>query len=348
MYALKVAGIRFLRFLIPVVLKFMGPKAHGPPAKPSIKLRLKTKSKRRVLIHIYQPSSNSSNLSPSPPSPPPPGSSTASSRSARPAAIINLHGSGFCFHSFGEDGKFCQLMADSINAIVFDVDYSHAPEHPFPAASEDVDAVLSFLQQGCIASDDAEDKPHTSPQASSINWDASKIALTGFSSGGNLVLTACVRAHQRGDASIKAVVAFYPSTDLAESPYNKPALSPSKGAAGGVLPPQLRHFLYACYLPPPQKRDDPLVSPIYASTQAFPSSTTIITCQGDSLAREARNLAKKLEEAGRDVVHYEAKGQGHNWDKMVKEGTEPAKLRDEAYELAMNRLQKALEFSAAA
>ena len=39
---------------------------------------------------------------------------------------------------------------------------------------------------------------------------------------------------------------------------------------------------------------------------------------------------------------WDAKGQGHNWDKMSKDGTEAAKLRDFAYDLSVERLKSAL------
>lgn len=129
-----------------------------------------------------------------------------------------------------------------------------------------------------------------------------------------------------------------------ESAYNKPKVKPRKGAAGGVLPPFLRKFFYSCYLPSSQSRSHPTISPLFASPDSFPPST-IITCEGDSLAREGDALVRRLMENGNDVVGWQAKGQGHSWDKMTKAKTEPDRLRLEAYDLAAKRLASALGIS---
>lgn len=70
-----------------------------------------------------------------------------------------------------------------------------------------------------------------------------------------------------------------------------------------------RRFTYSCYLHKDQDRAHPQVSPYHASAESF-APTTIITCSGDSLAREGKQLVDKLKNADMDVVHYEAEGQG--------------------------------------
>lgn len=87
-------------------------------------------------------------------------------------------------------------------------------------------------------------------------------------------------------------------------------------------------------------RSDPGISPLYRLPEYFPPAT-IITAEMDSLAREATALAEKLSKAGKNVVLWEAKGQGHGWDHEAKENTEPAKVKWKAYELARDRLREA-------
>lgn len=178
------------------------------------------------------------------------------------------------------------------------------------------------------------------------------------------------------------------SSNLAESPYLKPNVRPDKGAAGGVLPPVVRRFLYWCYIPQAEgfpARNSRHVSPLYADATAFPPSVTIVTCSGDSLAREGRQMAEHIvqgrigESGGKDgeghkaggaamadppaqvadvlrapvqhgveehgVLWWEAKGQGHAWDKMAPKGSEAGKLVAEAYELVAVRLREALRSS---
>lgn len=126
------------------------------------------------------------------------------------------------------------------------------------------------------------------------------------------------------------------------------------------MPPYVRRFLYACYAPLSQStpRSSPLISPIRASEDCFPPSVTIITCQADSLAREAQQTARNIqharqatspsseafcdETATNGVLWWEAEGQGHNWDKMCKTGSLAAQKRDYAYALTAERLKAAL------
>jgi acetyl esterase/lipase len=142
-------------------------------------------------------------------------------------------------------------------------------------------------------------------------------------------------------------------------------MKPEKGEAGAVMPPFLRKFLYSCYVPLNQQtpRSSPFISPLNASADAFPQSVTIITCEGDSLAREGQQLAAKIqkerassasavkeedekvleEDVQNGVLCWDAKGQGHAWDKQCKVGSGAAKKRDYAYALSIERLKRAFE-----
>ncbi|KZV62590.1 alpha/beta-hydrolase [Peniophora sp. CONT] len=330
-YPLKKAGMSSVRVLVPVILKVMGPPSSAPPPSPSISLTYTpTTGKRRkpIRMNVYLPSGHGSQTN---------------SKTARLPVHVNIHGSGFCIKSFGQDAAFCAWLADSVPCVVVDIDHRKAPEHPWPSGPNDVrDAVATVRGY-----------------AETYGWDKDRISLGGFSSGGCLALVEASRPRSEGEPPLCAVVSFYPSTNLAEPAHLKPQLKPDEGAAGGTMPPWFRRFLYACYLPdsvvhdsakskkPPKDgkptRSDPGISPFEAQPANFPP-TTIITCSKDSLAREASALAVKLIGAERDVVHWEAAGQGHDWDHMSKEGTHPAALKWQAYELAANRLRRAYGF----
>ncbi|KAJ9477132.1 Abhydrolase_3 domain-containing protein [Pseudozyma hubeiensis] len=327
--------IKTLRAILPVVTPLITPK-QSPAPKPNVTTYIpspfvpgkitRKEQRRRLKADIYWPSGQPDNV-------------------ALPI-VVNLHGSGFCFHTHGDDARFCSYAARSLPAIVIDVDYSHAPEHPWPAAVEDVDSAIQFVRH--FANENRKQRRRHGASAGTGHkewmWDPHRVALVGFSSGGNLALIGSTRSEHHG--GVAAVVAFYPSTNLDEDPYSKPQLTPLKGAAGGKLPPWLRNILYRLYVPIEKVKDrkQPLISPLYADPASFPSSVTIVTAEQDSLAREARKLADKLGSSSTfrgTVVHWEAPGQGHNWDKMTKQGTEPEKLKDEAYSLTVRRIRDA-------
>ena len=56
--------------------------------------------------------------------------------------IINFHGGGYMKGRFDRDRIYCSHLSDSTGALVWDVDYSLAPEAPFPTAVEEAAAVV--------------------------------------------------------------------------------------------------------------------------------------------------------------------------------------------------------------
>ncbi|KAK5128368.1 hypothetical protein LTR85_003036 [Meristemomyces frigidus] len=91
--------------------------------------------------------------------------------------VINFHGGGFTLGTATDDARWCGTVVNECHAVVISVDYRKAPEYPFPTAVEDgVDAVLWV---------------HT--HAEELGIDKDKIALSGFSSGGNMAITVCLR-----------------------------------------------------------------------------------------------------------------------------------------------------------
>ncbi|MCJ1441739.1 MAG: hypothetical protein MMC23_002231 [Stictis urceolatum] len=314
-YALLKVEMTLLRALISIFMAITSPKRR--PRAPADERTTYPSASRPQRVDIYLPESSSSS----------PNSNSSSSKPP-PTLLpihISIHGSGFSIPSHGTDVEFCRYLSDTTPCAVLDIDHRHGPEDPYPAALEDIVSAVRWAES----------------IADSRNWDASRISIGGFSSGGALALIAS-GAMPELYGRFKAVVAFYPSTNLAQEPGDKPKPKPKKGAVGGVVPVSIRRFFYNCYLVAGQDRADPRVSPIYADPRRFPGSVTIVTCGSDSLLKEARELGEILRGVGKDVVEFEARGQGHAWDLAVKEReSEAGVLRDQAYELAARRVREA-------
>lgn len=191
-YLLKVIGARSLRTFVSLFLKISKPPKEALP-QPAIRITLEkivdsnknTKCHRPIPVDVYLPNSHNNDKAPLP-------------------VVINLHGSGFMLNTFGDDAPFCQLIADKVGCVVLDVDYGKAPERPFPHADEEADSILSWIIEKTELERKLKDL--------GVVLASDRIAVTGFSSGGKLALTACVRAKDSSRLDrIKAVVAFYPS-----------------------------------------------------------------------------------------------------------------------------------------
>ncbi|MBT2189261.1 alpha/beta hydrolase [Sphingobium nicotianae] len=69
------------------------------------------------------------------------------SRGAGPL-ILFFHGGGFVIGDLESHNSFCTWLADRFDLPVLAVDYRLSPEHPFPAAPEDAEAIARWAATG--------------------------------------------------------------------------------------------------------------------------------------------------------------------------------------------------------
>lgn len=115
-------------------------------------------------------------------------------------AIIYLHGGGYVAGSCASHRHIAGAVAAATGVDVLLPDYQLAPEHPHPAALDDVLAVVSAL-------------------------GARSLALVGDSAGGGLAIMALQALRDRGLALPCAAVVMSPWLDLTLSGQNQAALA---------------------------------------------------------------------------------------------------------------------------
>lgn len=95
-------------------------------------------------------------------------------------------------------------MCRETGAVVISISYRYAPKYPYPAAIDDVDAILRYLK------DNATTKYGADPEL---------ITLSGFSAGGNLALATSMQPefHAPSPFSIKAAVILYASVSISNT-----------------------------------------------------------------------------------------------------------------------------------
>jgi acetyl esterase/lipase len=87
---------------------------------------------------------------------------------------LNCHGGGWAVADPVADEEVCSFLARNFNIIVVSVDYHKSPTWKFPFAVEDVAAIADAILKD-----------------ESLNIDSTKVAMGGFSAGGNLTFAAC-------------------------------------------------------------------------------------------------------------------------------------------------------------
>jgi acetyl esterase/lipase len=106
--------------------------------------------------------------------------------------LVDFHGGGFIFGSCQEQAPFCAKMSRELNAVSISVDYRMGPASKFPAAIEDaedvVNAMLDPSKPGYKELREGINQIMRRFSRSEVKLDESRIAVSGFSSGGNLAL----------------------------------------------------------------------------------------------------------------------------------------------------------------
>lgn len=211
---------------------------------------------------------------------------------------IDIHGGGFAFGAPAYDDEFCAFMAQNFNLLVISIQYSLSPWAIFPTATEDVVAVIED-----ILKDDG------------LPVDHSRIAIGGFSAGGNLALSACQSPSLQG--KIKAAVPWYAPVDWSVDYEYKLASRSYRHAKDVDGLAALAPLFNNVYLPTGTDQRDPRLSVLYAKRCDLPPWIFAIGAEYDMLNDEARRmmirLAGEAEVTGVENVAFEREGGRLRW-----------------------------------
>jgi acetyl esterase/lipase len=169
---------------------------------------------------------------------------------ARRAAILYLHGGGYCVGSPKTHRAVTSHLAGAASVAVFAANYRLAPEHPFPAALDDAIACFQSLRQ------------------------AGPVVIAGDSAGAGLALATAIAARQRNIDQPAALVLFSPWADLTAS------ACPDDAPNDAMLRADWLRSCAAAYLAD-QPATAPLASPLLHDLAGLPP--TLIQAGSDEL-----------------------------------------------------------------
>lgn len=202
---------------------------------------------------------------------------------AQPGVVVHLHGGGFVFNDVEVHDPSCRRLANRGGRAVLSVDYRRPPEHRFPAAPDDVDTVLSWLDR----------------EAPAYGLEGPQFAH-GDSAGGNLALVAALR-HPGRFAALALVYPFLDPTAGFES---------YASAADGFSADEAAWY-WQQYAASEADLRDPDLAPLLSDRLGTLPPTLVVTCEHDPLRDEGEHLARRLAELGVEVVATRYLGQVH-------------------------------------
>ncbi len=199
----------------------------------------------------------------------------------RPAAdgplpiFVFAHGGGFVFCDLDSHDGLCRSFANSIPAVVVSVDYRLAPEHPWPAAAEDVYTVTQWA----------------AAHAAELGGDPTKLVVGGDSAGGNLSAVTALMTRDRGGAPLAAQILLYPvlTADFTYGSYHE-------FRTGYYNTTAAMQWYWDQYVPNTTDRDNPYAAPLSASVDGVAPAVLVVTGY-DPMRDEALAYAEALREA---------------------------------------------------
>jgi acetyl esterase/lipase len=202
--------------------------------------------------------------------------------------VVSLHGGSLVSGPYRAHWEHLARLAQATGLAGLLIDYRHAPQHPFPAALDDVVAALAA----------AEAANELTPG----RW-----ALFGGGATAGLAVAVCSRLRDAGRGQPSALVLSSPEFDFSLS---NPALA-ERERADPVMTIAAGLRWNAAYIGDHDPRD-PLISPLYGDPSGLPPALVQVGST-ELLVPDVRAWCEKARAAGVEVTCVEERGAVHDF-----------------------------------
>jgi acetyl esterase/lipase len=205
--------------------------------------------------------------------------------------VAYVHGGGWVIGSIDGFDPLCRALANASGAVVASIGYRLAPEHPFPAAADDVHAAVRWLHANAAA----------------LGADPGRLAVAGDSAGGNLATVTARRLRDEGGPPVRFQALIYPVTDSALNTPSYREKSQGFGLSAASMQRWWRLYLDGA------EGGQPDTSPLRVDDLAGMPPAFILTVEDDVLRDEGEAYAHALERAGVPVTLRRYDGPVHGF-----------------------------------
>jgi acetyl esterase/lipase len=208
--------------------------------------------------------------------------------------LLYMHGGGWVIGDAGTHDRLVRELAVGTGAAVVFVEYDRSPEARYPVAIEQGYATARWIVR----------------EGAANQLDPDRIAVAGDSVGGNMTAALTLLAQERGDVRFLHQSMYYPVTDAAMDTG-----SYERFAEGFFLTAKMMAWFWDAYEPDPQRRLEPLASPIHASDEQLGGlpPAFVIVGEADVLRDEGEAYAARLRAAGTEVTTIRYDGITHDF-----------------------------------
>ena len=216
-------------------------------------------------------------------------------------------------------------------AVFISVGYRLAPEHPFPTPLEDCVDAINWVHR----------------HAEQYDLDTSRIALSGFSAGGNLVFAAAMKLHEKVRDLIRlaGIISFYPLLDRTRATEEKYARNPiaaeKRSTPKGWDKLFVDSYLGSSPVDLTSQYLSPGLAPANILRSALPKKIAIYTCGWDALLEEGEMFRERLVALEKTVGGGTIEGVSHAWDRLPQFSKGNPKM-DDMYAKAVGDLRDML------
>lgn len=209
--------------------------------------------------------------------------------------ILYVHGGGWILGDSETHGALIKNLANCTHSCVVFVNYSRSPEAQYPQPLDEIYAALEYIYE----------------HAKTFNIDPYKISLAGDSAGGNMAAATCIRAKKQNGPKIAFQLLLYPVTDASMKTESYKLFK-----NGPWLTKKAMEWFWDAYLSDKKERENNIYVSLnnadISDLENLPPAL-IITAENDVLRDEGEEYARKLDEAGVDVISVRINNTHHDF-----------------------------------